>query len=157
MKYLAYAMALTLMAAFWRGDPASTRTTYTDSLTGSIAPPGSSSLSVEADATGALPGKVVISINLNRTSVTGGAWWLTVKERRADGSISEVGALTGAISAGTASLNADGSVASLNSLTLTIQQGSGRYAAVTGGTGVLDGTLNGQSSPSFTGTLSVNF
>jgi len=28
---------------------------------------------------------------------------------------------------------------------------------VTGGTGALDGTLNGQSSPSFTGTLSVNF
>ena len=157
MKYLVYAMALTLLAALWPGDPASTRTTYTDSLTGSIAPPGSSSLSVEADATGALPGKVVISLNLNRTSVTGGGWWLTVRERNADGSFSQVGALTGAISAGTVSLNADGSVASLNSLTLTIQQGGGRYAGVTGGTGALDGTLNGQSSPSFTGTLSVNF
>jgi hypothetical protein len=157
MKYLVYAMALTLMAALWRGDPASMRTTYTDTLTGSIAPPGSSSLSVEADASGALPGKVVISINLNHANVTSGAWWLTVRERNADGSISEVGALTGNVSSGTVSLNADGSVASLNSLTLTIQQGSGRYAAVTGGTGALDGTLNGQSSPSFTGTLSVNF
>ena len=157
MKYLAYGMALTLMAALWPGDPASMRTTYTDTLTGSIAPPGSSSLSVEADATGALPGKVVISININRTTVTGGGWWLTVRERNADGSISDVGALTGAISAGTVALNVDGSVASLNSVTLTIQQGSGRYAAVTGGTGALDGTLNRQSSPSFTGTLSVNF
>jgi hypothetical protein len=157
MKYLVYAIALTLMTALWPGGHASTRTTYTDSLTGSIAPPGSSSLSVEADATGALPGKVVISLNINHANVTSGGWWLTVRERNADGSISEVGALTGTVSAGTVSLHADGSVASLNSLTLTIQQGSGRYAAVTGGSGALDGTLNGQSSPSFTGTLSVNF
>ena len=157
MKHLSLVLALALLAAPLISGRVVAVTTYTDSLAGEIIPPGSSSLSLGAVATGALPGSFTISLNLNNTTVTNGNWWLVVKERNADGSVSEVGALAGAVSGGTVSLNADGRVTSLNSVQLLIQTGSGNYAGVTSGSGSLTGTFGNQASPSFSGTLNLNF
>ena len=154
MKHSAYSVVVILMAGMlWTGR-ARTFTTYTDSLSGRIAPPGSSSMSVEADAAGALPGHLVVAVNVTNTDVTGGSWLLVVKQTNADGSITELGTLTGDVLGGTISRSEDGSIASLNSLSVSIKTGSGNFTGAAGGTGTIGGTL---SPPSFTGTMSLSF
>jgi len=157
MRHLTLIAAFSFLVAQIFSGPVPTSTSYTDSLAGEIVPPGSSSLSLGADASGSLPGSFTVSLNLNGATISSGSWWLVVKQRNADGSTSEVGALTGVVSDGTVGLNANGNVTSLDSVHLNIRSGNGSYNSVTEGTGVLQGTLNQQTSPVFSGTLTLTF
>lgn len=157
MKHLPFALALILLASLLCGGQPATDTTYTDSLTGTIIPPGSSSLSLSADASGSLPGSLTISLNLNGTNIMMGNWWLIVTRTNPDGSVSEIGTLSGVVSDGTVSLRPDGSVASLNSVHLVVRSGNGNFVNVTDGSGSLQGVFSQQTSPPFSGTLTLTF
>jgi hypothetical protein len=130
--------------------------THNNSLVGGLIPPGSSSLSIGAEAVGTLPGSFIVSLNLNAATITGGSWRLVAKQTNGDGSVSELGVIEGVVTGGRMSLNGDGSVASLSSVRLTVQGGSGNYAGVTGGAGTLAGEFNREPSPQFRGTLRLD-
>src|SRR5215468_4214264 len=89
MRTSTYAVVLILSAAFFWSERALAFNSYSDSLTGSVVPAGSSTISVEADAAGDLPGRLIIAVNATGANVTGGSWWLVVQQRNADGSTSE--------------------------------------------------------------------
>lgn len=160
MKHLSFVVALTLVAGHLSGGRALTAPpraqAHHDTLAGRIIPPGSSSLSLGAEASGTLPGSFTVALNLDAANVTGGRWRLVAKRVEEDGSVSELGVIEGAVSGGTVSLNGDGSVASLVSVQLTVQEGSGNYAGLRGGSGTLAGGLNREASPPFTGTLDLD-
>lgn len=157
MKHFLFALALVFLSSLLCVGQTVTATTYTDSLTGTIIPPGSSSLSLNADASGALPGSFTISLNLNGTVINDGNWWLVVKNRNADGSVSEIGALSGVVSGGTVSLDSDGRVASLNSVHLAIRSGNGNFVSITDGVGTVQGAFSQQPTQVFNGTLTLSF
>jgi hypothetical protein len=157
MRLLSLVFALTFLAGPLFGAGVLPATTYTDSLAGEITNPGSGSVSLVADASGELPGSFTMSLNFSGAAISNGDWRLVVKRRNSDESVTELGVLTGVVSSGTVNLNPDGSMASLNSVQLQITSGSGNYGAVTSGGGTLAGAVNGQSSPPFSGPLSLNF
>ena len=161
LKHLSFAVVLALLVGHLCGARALTAPprgeTHNNSLEGGIIPPGSSNLSIGAEASGTLPGSFTVSLNLNATNITGGSWRLVAKRTNEDGSVSELGVIEGVVSGGSVSLNQDGSVAALSAVRLTVQGGSGNYAALTAGSGTLAGALTREPSPQFRGTLRLDF
>jgi hypothetical protein len=159
--YLSFVVALALAAGHLSGGGALAAPpfaeTHQNTLAGRILPQGSSSLSLGAEASGALPGSFTVSLNLDSTTVTGGRWRLVAKRVNEDGSQSEVGVIEGAVSGGAVSLSADGRVASLVSVQLAVEGGTGNYAGLTRGSGTLAGGLNREASPQFSGSLNLDF
>lgn len=98
---------------------------------------------LHGEAKESLPGLCRINVRFNPDTrdIIGGDWLRTVLQYEADGSQSEVGTLHGNITGGTVTINEDGRVTAINAAVLTVSGGNNHYSAVTGGSGLLEGSL----------------
>ena len=158
MKHLALGFALVVMATLFSLGTVKGVAAYNDSVSGSqTASTVVGAISINLSATGDLPGMTKINLQRNGSNVTGGGWTMTVLPQNADASSSGRGVLTGTVTGGTLALNADGTLASASALQLTIQSGTGEFASVTAGTGIVNLSSSAENASQLAGTLALSF
>lgn len=132
--------------------------TYSDTLSGSqTASAESGGITLNLNATGDLPGILILTLRHEGGNVSGGTWTLTVLPPNADATSSESGSMTGSFTGGTLSLDANGIITAANSVQLNVQSGTGQYAAVTGGSGTLSLSADPENSTKLGGPLAFSF
>ena len=125
--------------------------TFENTVVGEQVLPGSSSFRIEGLSSGSVPGDYSLSLLTTGANVDGGTWYLVVR-REVDGEPQQTGRLRGRITAGSIE-DVNGSPGKVV-LELTVDRGTGEFAAVTSGTGVVDGTF---SAGQFSGTFTLTF
>lgn len=132
-----------------------TMTAYTSSLSGrQSTQKDAASFAMSAQSSGDLAGTLSIKASLNPDgTVSGGSWELNVVDLTSG---NETGSLTGTLSGGAVVKDAEDWASSAN-LQVNINSGTGSYAAVTSGSGAIQGTVDRESRTPFTGTLNLNF
>jgi hypothetical protein len=112
--------------------------TYNNTVSGSqTASAESGTVTLNLNATGDLPGILILTLRHEGGNVSGGTWKLTVLPPNADATSSETGSLTGNFTAGTLTLDANGIVTAVNSVQLTVQSGTGQFEAINSGSATL--------------------
>lgn len=117
----------------------------------------SSGVAFEGSATGDLTGSFEVAFDCNAGRIVGGSWRLAVVETGNDGAATEVGAITGRVREGSFQANGAGEIYVVDAVALEIQQGRGRYASVSGGTGTLGATIDPNADPQVRGSLDLDF
>jgi hypothetical protein len=138
-----------------------TTTSYTDSFKGGANHSSADKrLTVIGQASGILPGYLMLVINLNAATgaVGDGEWTLMVTKQNQDGSSAEIGRLKGTLRGGTVTFDKRGAVTSVDGIQLTIKGGTGDYAHAESGRGMFGGlSRTDESLQTFDGTLTLTF
>lgn len=148
---LASALALAACVAL-----AHAAVSYNSSVTGSQTA-AAEGVSLNLNASGDLPGMLTLTLKHEGGRVAGGSWALTVLPADADALSAEKGRLSGSVAGGTLSIDANGIVTAAEGLQLTVQNGTGQYAAVTGGAGTLGLSADPENSSKLGGPLKLEF
>lgn len=109
------------------------------------------------NAAGDLPGVSLVSLRRDGVNVTGGSWSLTVFPPNAGPAAGEKGRLSGTVTGGTLTFNGEGELTKADAVRLNIQGGTGHYAGVRSGGGVINIASNVENPSQLTGTLTLNF
>jgi hypothetical protein len=133
-------------------------TTYRDTVEGFQSASGEGKgVAVLLNASGDLPGDYTMTLRRKGKTVIGGSWTLTVFAPDAGATSGEKGTLTGGVTGGTLTFNGDGAVAGADSVRLTIQGGTGQYARVKGGGGIINLSSAADNPSQLTGILTLEF
>ena len=151
-----FAPALALLACFTLARAAAA--TYNDTVAGSQTASGvNEGISLNPNATGDLPGILILSLKHEGGRVSDVSGTLTVLPPDADASSNERGKLAGSINGGTLTLDANGIVTSADSVQLTVRSGAGQYAGVSSGSATLSLSADARSPTKLVGPLAFNF
>lgn len=130
--------------------------TYNNTLSGSQTA-ATGAVALNLNASGDLPGILSLTLTHEGGKVSGGTWTLSVLPPNADATSSESGRLTGKLTGGTLTLDANGIVTAADSVQLTLENGTGQYATVNGGSGTLSLSADPENSTKLGGPLALNF
>lgn len=131
---------------------------YNNTVSGSqTASAESGTVAFNLNATGDLPGMLIVKLRHEDGNVTGGTWTLTVLPPNADASSSEQGTLTGSFTSGTITLDANGIATAISTVQVTVQSGTGQYNSITSGSGTLSLSADPENATKLGGPLALNF
>lgn len=132
------ALCFVLVVTAGAGAPDTTRKA---DVVGTVVTNDSSTFVVAADLAGELPGYFTLSLRHEGNRLTEGTWLWVSKRLNPDGSVDELGMLGGAIVSATLTVTDAGTVASLADVKLKIDEGTGDFAEIGAGTGMLQGAI----------------
>jgi hypothetical protein len=137
-----------------QAEPAS----YASVLTGMIQSPLCSSDNfASGDASGDLTGSFYLAFDCRDGAISGGTWLVLVTASAPDGTTEILGTIRGQVQHGTFEPAGDGARVIVRDVSLTVTEGTGLYAGLVDGTGLLDATSDPEGQPQFVGTLGLTF
>ena len=159
MRFLLLSAATLIMAASHAGSLYAQAPVPRGSvLSGTIqAPICSSDTFASGDAAGDLSGEFFVAFDCKDGTIAGGTWLVVVMNTQPDGTVEAVGTIRGQVLHGSFQADAAGERVIVRDVALAIQEGTGEFASVAGGTGSLDANADTNIAPQFTGTLALTF
>jgi hypothetical protein len=133
-------------------------TWHDSSLSGGIVSPLCSLDTFAAgEASGDLSGSFAIAFDCKDGEIASGTWLVVVKGPGPDGTVAELGTISGRVLNGSFQADSAGDLVIVRDVGLAITQGTDAYASVASGTGTLEATSDVNAAPQFLGTLRLSF
>jgi len=130
---------------------------YATALSGKIQAPICSSDNFAAgEATGDLQGSFYLAFDCKAGTIVGGTWLILV-ESGDPGGPEIVGTIRGQVVNGSFEVDQTTDRITVRDVELAVTEGTGQYAGVAEGTGLLAATSDPGSTPQFNGTLGLTF
>lgn len=127
-------------------------------LTGMIQSPICSSDNfASGDAAGDLSGSFFVAFDCKEGSIAGGTWLVIVTGSAPDGTTDVIGTIRGQVLRGSFEADDTGQRVVVRDVSLAVTEGTGAYASVVVGTGLLEATSDPGGAPQFVGTLGLTF
>ena len=131
---------------------------YGTVLSGTIQSPICSSDNFASGAaSGDLHGSFFVAFDCRDGSISGGTWLVLVTTDGPDGTTEVRGTIRGQVVDGSFEPDGDGARIVVRGVTLAVTEGTGDYAGIGGGTGLLDATADPGGTPQFVGTIGLMF